>query len=74
MKKKHILTICAAILAAFLFSFCSYRMGFEKGKEHVLIDSELVIVDFDPPEDGVHDLTIYIDIDGETYAHYGFIG
>lgn len=67
---KRIAIIILIVLALILAWFG----GYNRGVEHVLLDSELWIVDFDEPEDHLHDITVYISIDDQVHEHGCYIG
>ncbi len=69
--KRIALGIGMAALAAAAFLF-----GRTTGIRHAIEDAEMSIVEFGDPEGipGDFDLRIWIDLDGETYEHFGYIG
>lgn len=69
--KRIALGIGMAALAAAAFLF-----GRTTGIRHAIEDAEMSIVEFGDPEGipGGFDLRIWIDLDGETYEHFGYIG
>lgn len=75
MKRKHILAFCAAILAVLLLCVGSFALGRENGIKHVVEDAEMWIMEFgDTSIPYPFDVRIWIDLDGETYEHFAFIG
>lgn len=68
MKRLILAVIVAALLAA------AWLAGWAAGVNQAITCADMYITDFDPPEGGAYDLTIYIDLDGATYEHGVFIG
>lgn len=69
--KRIALGIGVAVLVAAAFLF-----GRTTGIRHAVEDAELYIVEFGDPE-GIpedFDLRIWIDLDGQTYEHFAYIG
>lgn len=73
MKKVFII---AAIIVAIIAIVASFVLGRIDGIRHAIEDSEMWIVEFDDPdvEQQGHDLRIWIDLDGQSYEHFAFIG
>ena len=42
-------------------------LGFVVGKDHVIENGTFYIVDYEQPDGGEYDLTLYIEIDGDVY-------
>lgn len=74
--KKRILALCAAVLSVVLLCAACFMLGRENGKKHVLEDSELWVMEFDDSEvlERGYDLRIWIDLDGNSYEHFAYIG
>lgn len=51
-------------------------LSFSLGVRHAIYNSEMCIVEFDDPEvfEKGFDVRIWIDLDWQTYEHYGYIG
>lgn len=76
MKRKHILALCAAILAVLLLCVGSFALGRESGIKHVVEDAELWVLEFNDEEveEQGYDLRIWIDLDGNWYEHFAYVG
>ena len=70
MKKVFIIAIIVALVVA------SFALGRIDGIRHAIEDSEMCIVEFGDPdvEQQGYDLRIWIDLDGQSYEHFAFIG
>lgn len=76
MKCKHILAFCAAILAVILLCVGSFTIGHKMGAKHAVEDAELWVLEFNDEEveEQGYDLRIWIDLDGNWYDHFAWIG
>lgn len=75
MESKHILAFCAAIFAVLFLCVGSFTIGHKMGVKHAVEDAEMSIVEFgDTSIPYPFDVRIWIDLDGETYEHFAFIG
>lgn len=69
MKKIMLFVSVAALLVG------AFLLGRFDGIRHAVEDSELWIVEFDDPDiPGNYDLRIWIDLDGQSFEHFGYIG
>lgn len=66
---KKVLTVIAVIIIAVMLVAC----GYANGVHHAIVDSEMYITEITPEEGKPYDLTVYVDLDGQTYAHEMFI-
>ena len=73
MKKVFII---AAIIVAIVSIVASFALGRIDGIRHAIEDSEMCIVEFGDEEvlQQGYDLRIWIDLDGQSYEHFGWIG
>lgn len=73
MKKVFII---AAIIITIIVIVASFALGRADGIRHAIEDSEMCIVEFGDPdvEQQGYDLRIWIDLDGQSYEHFAFIG
>ena len=70
MNGNKISILTFAILIVALMMFC---VGHTLGVRHVLNDSEFLVTSFEEPNEE-YDYEFYINLDGKTYARYGYIG
>lgn len=65
----------AIILVAAALLFAAFTIGRICGVKHAIEDAEMCIVEFDDPDIPVgYDLRIWIDLDGQSYEHFAYIG
>lgn len=68
--KRAIMCIGAAALLA-----AAFLLGRSTGIRHAIEDSEMAIVEFNDSDiPNSYDIRIWIDLDGQSYEHYGYIG
>lgn len=64
--------MCIGVAALFAAAFL---LGRGAGIRHAIEDSEMAIVEFNDPDiPDSYDIRIWIDLDGQSYEHYGYIG
>lgn len=69
--KRVLIGVCAAALLV-----AAFVLGRIDGVRHAIEDSELCVVEFNDEEvlQKGYDLRIWIDLDGQSYEHFGYIG
>lgn len=67
--------ILTGVVVAFVVILTAV-LSFSLGVRHAIYNLEMCIVEFDDPDviEKGFDVRIWIDLDGHTYEHYGYIG
>ena len=72
---KHFIWYAIGALAAIAMALAIYTTAYNRGVQHAICDSTIYTVECYDPNDPYanatdeYDQTIYIELDGDTYAH-----